>query len=326
VAANNPEQSTDSNSSKVTSKHVAVSQKQAAQAIEQAGQSPAKRSAAAQTTATEGKPGIASTGPAAATSAGKQDQKPDARKKDSASADDKSTSEHPAEAIAVRANANQPAPNVAAVTATVTADAAVKDSAAESTAKIAKTAAAPKSPTLAAFGRLDREGALSARGPQQAGESPDAPQVDPARFVSRVARAIETAQDRGGPLNLRLSPPELGSMRIELSLKQGVMTAKVETETAAARQTLLDNLPTLRVRLAEQNVRIERFDVDVRRDGNGDQANRGPQQRQFQQHQQFYQTPSGRPALAPTRGAEDSASGPAPTDRTITDTTINLVA
>lgn len=114
-------------------------------------------------------------------------------------------------------------------------------------------------------------------------------------------------------------------MRLELSVKQGVMTAKVETDTAAARQALLDNLPTLRDRLAEQNVRIDRFDVDVRRDPGGDQPNHGPQQRQFQQHQQLYQSPTSRPTLTPTGGTENVAE-PAPTIRTITDTTINLVA
>jgi flagellar hook-length control protein FliK len=178
---------------------------------------------------------------------------------------------------------------------------------------------------LAAFGRLDRDGALTARGPRQAGDAPDAPRVDPARFVSRVARAIETAQDRGGTVNLRLSPPELGSLRLQLEVKQGVMNAKIETDTAAARQALLDNLPSLRERLAEQNVRIERFDVDVRRDGHGDQASPGPQQRQFQQHGQYYQTPATRPTTAPASRAEDAAE-PVLAVRTITDTTINLVA
>jgi flagellar hook-length control protein FliK len=115
-------------------------------------------------------------------------------------------------------------------------------------------------------------------------------------------------------------------MRLELSVKQGVMTAKVETETAAARQALLDNLPTLRDRLAEQNVRIERFDVDVRHDSSGEQANSGPQQRQFQQQQQFYQTQSTRSVIGPTQAAENIAADPTATIRTITDTTINLVA
>jgi flagellar hook-length control protein FliK len=109
------------------------------------------------------------------------------------------------------------------------------------------------------------------------GDGQGLPKVDATRFVGRVARAFETAQQRGGTLHLRLSPPELGSLILELTVKQGVMTASLETETAAARQTLLNHLPALRERLAEQNIRIERFDVDVRQDGSG-QSSMGSQQ------------------------------------------------
>jgi len=88
--------------------------------------------------------------------------------------------------------------------------------------------------------------------------------VDRARFVQRVSGAIRSANDQDGLVQLKLSPPELGSLRIEISVKQGILTAKLETETAAARAVLLDNLPALRERLAEQEIRIEKFDVDVR--------------------------------------------------------------
>ncbi len=45
------------------------------------------------------------------------------------------------------------------------------------------------------------------------------------------------------------------------------MTAKLEAESPAARNILLDSLPQLRERLAQQDIRVEKFDVDVRRDG-----------------------------------------------------------
>jgi flagellar hook-length control protein FliK len=99
----------------------------------------------------------------------------------------------------------------------------------------------------------------------------EGPRIDAARFVGRVAKAFHTAQERGGTLQIRLSPPELGAMRLELTVKDGVMSAALETENASARRALLDHLPALRERLAEQNIRVERFDVDVRRDGGGQQ-------------------------------------------------------
>lgn len=95
----------------------------------------------------------------------------------------------------------------------------------------------------------------------------ETPRVDAGRFIGRVTRAFQAAEQRGGTIQLRLSPPELGAMKIELSVQQGTLTAKLETETAAAKSVLLDNLPALRERLAAQEIRIEKFDVDVQQQG-----------------------------------------------------------
>ncbi len=94
--------------------------------------------------------------------------------------------------------------------------------------------------------------------------------VDTSRFINRVARAFDTADQRGGIVHLRLSPPELGAMKIELNVQQGGLTATLETETVAAKNVLLDNLPALRERLAAQDIRVDKFEVDVRQhDSNG---------------------------------------------------------
>jgi flagellar hook-length control protein FliK len=76
------------------------------------------------------------------------------------------------------------------------------------------------------------------------------------------------------------------------------MTAALETETSSARRVLLDHLPALRDRLAEQNIRVERFDVDVRRDGSGGHAD--PRASHDQQNPQHGQPePRRRPATQP---------------------------
>ncbi|MGI8980767.1 MAG: flagellar hook-length control protein FliK [Pirellulaceae bacterium] len=95
------------------------------------------------------------------------------------------------------------------------------------------------------------------------GHNPAPVPVDSARFLSRVAKAFLSAQQRDGEVRLRLSPPELGSLRLQISVQDGVMVARMETETEAARSSLVNNLPALRERLAEQGVRIERFDIDL---------------------------------------------------------------
>jgi flagellar hook-length control protein FliK len=134
---------------------------------------------------------------------------------------------------------------------------------------------APISRASAALERLSAERSL----PSLASTN-DNSVGDRARFVGRVEGAIRAAQQRDGHVHVRLSPPELGSLRIELSFSQGVLIARLEAETTTARNLLLDNLPALRDRLAQQDVRVERFDVDVRRDtGNGGSGHQGAHDR-----------------------------------------------
>lgn len=88
-------------------------------------------------------------------------------------------------------------------------------------------------------------------------------EVDRVRFVQRVARAFQHIGEEGGQIRLRLSPPSLGSLQIEVALRGGELTARLQTETAAAKNLLLDNLPLLRERLAQQDIKVTRFDVDL---------------------------------------------------------------
>ena len=105
-------------------------------------------------------------------------------------------------------------------------------------------------------------------------------EADRVRFLQRVTRAFELASQRGGVVRLRLSPPELGSLRVELNLQGGALSARLETETPAAQSALLDSLPALRERLAEQNVKIERFEVDLMNQSADDAARHARDERQ----------------------------------------------
>jgi flagellar hook-length control protein FliK len=127
-----------------------------------------------------------------------------------------------------------------------------------------------------------------------ASQSDETGQLDRARFVGRVEGAIRTAQQRDGRVHVRLSPPELGSLRIELTMHNGALSAHLEAETPAARHLLLDNLPALRDRLAQQDIRVDRFDVDVRSDGGGSNQQQNAQDR---------------PAGDPTAGQRDERRG-----------------
>lgn len=139
----------------------------------------------------------------------------------------------------------------------------------ETVATQAVESASPTTAAPRAAATLDRLAAGSLRRADRAESTETGPSIDRPRFVQRVEGALRAAQQRDGRVQVRLAPPELGLVQIELAVQNGVMTAKLEAETPAARNALLDNLPALRERLAEQNIRIEKFDVDVRRDSQG---------------------------------------------------------
>ncbi len=117
---------------------------------------------------------------------------------------------------------------------------------------------APSASTSAAHEALQSSSQTSA-----AGSTGAAGDVDRVRFLQRVARAFQAADDQGGEIRLRLSPPELGSIKIQMAVRDGTMTAHLQTETETARTMLLDQLPALRDRLAEHNIKIDRFEVEL---------------------------------------------------------------
>ena len=186
-----------------------------------------------------------------------------------------------------------------------------------------ESASEPADPS-ASSETTDRAGANGAEGPTprdtaraeaaDKAAAAERPTIDPARFVSRVSRAIEFADQRGGgPVEMRLSPPELGSLQVKIQVKDGVMTAKMEVETPAARNALLDNLPALRDRLEQQQIRIDKFDVEVR----DNQQQRGGDWRQPQDHRQQMDQQQQQPRGDSRQQRQPAAPAPAPSDRSV---------
>ncbi|WP_145282928.1 flagellar hook-length control protein FliK [Pirellulimonas nuda] len=196
----------------------------------------------------------------------------------------------------VTAPAKDTAQTPAALDAPLPPTAGVEEAAADEAAPPAPAQADAK-PTSPAT-PVTQDTGIGTRGAAQAsregGPSVDnGPRVNPERFIARVSRAFQAAEQNGGTVQLRLSPPELGALQIRIAVHEGALTASLEAETPAARNLLLDNLPALRERLAQQDIRVERFDVDVRREPSGGQ--------------QDQQSNDGRRLPPPTRGG---LSGP----------------
>ncbi|MCU0719702.1 MAG: flagellar hook-length control protein FliK [Pirellula sp.] len=86
------------------------------------------------------------------------------------------------------------------------------------------------------------------------------------KLVQRVLKGLEQLSTGGGQVKLRLHPPELGTLQMTLKIEANMMSAHLEVENSLAKDALLNNLQSLRDRLSEQGMSIDRFEVEVRTD------------------------------------------------------------
>ncbi|MBS0208087.1 MAG: flagellar hook-length control protein FliK [Planctomycetes bacterium] len=233
-----------------------------------------------------------------------------------------------------QANANQPAsvatPNTApAVTANIGVSAVVATVATIDAPKAGAKAHAKKDNDEPAAATLDSlSGALGLNGTTAAqrlitpnssasGEASGAETtttVDRSRFVQRVAGAFRAAEQSGGPVKLRLSPPELGALNLEIQVQQGQIHAHIEVETPQAQSLLLDNIAALRDRLEQQDIKVAQFDVGLMGNNNNNNGGNTPTP-----DRSWQQSGDGAPRntfVAPTTSVGDVAAptaGPATT-------------
>jgi hypothetical protein len=81
-------------------------------------------------------------------------------------------------------------------------------------------------------------------------------------LMDQVSRQIvRRVGEGGGSVRLRLEPPELGRLRLEVQVNQDVVRAQAVVESAKARAMLVEHLPLLKQVLAGQGMHLERFDV-----------------------------------------------------------------
>lgn len=125
---------------------------------------------------------------------------------------------------------------------------------------------------------------VAARKNQAPSNSDEIQSHDRLRLIQRISRSFSRLGPTGGQINLKLHPPQLGSLNVQVRLQGKDMAAKLTTENAAAREVLLENLPLLRGRLAEQGFEVSQFQVDVA--DNNSNATAGHQQQDSFQHQE----------------------------------------
>lgn len=96
--------------------------------------------------------------------------------------------------------------------------------------------------------------------------APTAPVVqvaphDSQALVNTVSQLVLKSHDSGQQLSLQITPPDLGTVRIEVHSHGGVLTARLEADSPAARQLLAEHLPQLREALQQQGANVDRIDV-----------------------------------------------------------------
>ena len=91
-------------------------------------------------------------------------------------------------------------------------------------------------------------------------------------MMSRVMRSLTAMMNqRGGVMNMRLDPPELGELRIQMVLGRGSVSATFEATNEQTQAMLNKNLSALRTALESQGLTVERLHVHINQ-GSGAQA------------------------------------------------------
>ena len=141
----------------------------------------------------------------------------------------------------------RPQPLSRPTTAAFAREAAAEPAAKDGRAKPVARRCGPIQPRPSAAASTGRPAAAPTRRTSRDGRRPGPPtsaRPTGCGSCSGCEQAFQSMSDRGGTVRLKLSPPELGSMRLEITVRNGALTARARDGNArAARNMLLDNLP-----------------------------------------------------------------------------------
>lgn len=92
-----------------------------------------------------------------------------------------------------------------------------------------------------------------------------------AEAAPQIAKGLASLLMRkGGSMQIQLRPEALGRVRVDLTMSEGVVSARLEAETEPARQLLTQDIERLRTMLEQRGLRVERLEVtsgQAERDG-----------------------------------------------------------
>jgi flagellar hook-length control protein FliK len=119
--------------------------------------------------------------------------------------------------------------------------------------------------------------------------------IDP--NVARIAQGLRSVINlKGGALTIRMNPGELGSVRIDMDITNGVVNAQLQAQHASVRDLLAHEIGQLRDTLQSRGLTVQRLEVQGPSPGNhagfNQQAQHSPDQGRSR-GQFFHQNQSG---------------------------------
>jgi hypothetical protein len=104
----------------------------------------------------------------------------------------------------------------------------------------------------------------------------DASQVNMQGNVDRVVKAAKAVVNRGSStIQLRLNPPELGTLRIEMKHDGSGLTMHLQTTNARTQQLLQQNAGELHAALEASGIQTNKIDIQLRLDLQNDDNSSG---------------------------------------------------
>lgn len=113
---------------------------------------------------------------------------------------------------------------------------------------------------------------------------------DDQRFPPQMVRGLTAMlNQRGGVMTMRLDPPDLGEVRVQMTLHQGTVAAEFQASTTQAQALLEKHMTVLRHALEGQGLTVDRLSVQIspsqpqsmRDDNANNSANQGQSQQRF---------------------------------------------
>jgi flagellar hook-length control protein FliK len=151
---------------------------------------------------------------------------------------------------------------VSVTTATVTSTPVAEAARAAGTTSTTSAASARSAPGSAApeGPRSAERFATLLRGARNA--TPDAPESKNDPNVARLLRWARTEANKdGGSATMRLDPPELGKIRVQMEVHKDAVRLAIDTDTPLAHRLLTDEVETLRKSLQASGLSLERIEV-----------------------------------------------------------------